>query len=84
LDRQKLISQRKAGDVDVSIDTDDELSQDQLKAKYEASRSAASRVHVPGADVDRSGFDDVVSDQMKKRTKVQEPKKGKEKEKFKF
>lgn len=70
--------------MDVSIDTDDELSQDQLKAKYEASRSAASRVHVPGADVDRSGFDDVVSDQMKKRTKTQEPKKGKDKEKFKF
>jgi len=81
----QLTVQRKVGDVDVSMD-DDEMSQEQLKAKYEASRSAASRVHVPGADADRSGFDDVVSDQMKKRTKVQEPKKGKgkEKEKFKF
>lgn len=71
--------------MDVSIDTDEELTQDQLKARYDASRSAASRVHVPGAGADRSGFDDVVSDQMKKRSKATEKKgSGKEKEKFKF
>lgn len=68
----------------MSIDTDDELTQDQLRARYDASRSSASRVHVPGANADRSGFDDVVSDQMKKRSKPQEKKGGKEKDKFKF
>jgi splicing factor 3B subunit 2 len=41
-------------------------------------------VHVPGADVDRSGFEDVVSGEMKKRQK-KDTGKGKEKaEKFKF
>lgn len=38
---------------------------------------------MPGADVDRSGFDDVVSGEMKKRQRKDE-KKGKEKEKYKF
>lgn len=70
----------------MSIDTDEDLTQEQLKARYDASRSSASRVHVPGANADRSGFDDVVSDQMKKRSKPQEKKggSGKEKEKYKF
>lgn len=79
-----LTPQRKVGDVDVSVDLDEDLTQDQLKAKYEASRSQAARVHVSGADVDRSGFEDVISDQSKKRAKKDE-RKGKEKaEKFKF
>ncbi|WVO21572.1 uncharacterized protein IAS62_002881 [Cryptococcus decagattii] len=75
---------RKAGDVDISIDTDEELTQEQLRAKYEASRAQQNRVYVPGAEADRSGFDDVVSGEMKKRARKDE-KRGKEKaEKFKF
>lgn len=71
--------------MDVSIDLDEDLSQEQLKAKYEASRSQAQRVHVPGADADRSGFEDVVAGEMKKRQRKDEGKKGKDKgEKFKF
>jgi splicing factor 3B subunit 2 len=70
--------------VDVSIDVDEDLTQEQLRAKYEASRAQANRVHVPGADVDRSGFEDVMAGEMKKRQRKDE-KKGKEKaEKFKF
>ena len=70
--------------MDVSVDADDDLTQDQLKAKYEASRASAAKVHVPGANADRSGFEDVISDQTKKRAKKDE-RKGKEKaEKFKF
>jgi splicing factor 3B subunit 2 len=70
--------------VDVSIDTDEELSQEQLRARYDASRAQASRVHVPGADADRSGFEDVMAGEMKKRQRKDE-RKGKEKaEKFKF
>ncbi|ODN98118.1 hypothetical protein I350_07760 [Cryptococcus amylolentus CBS 6273] len=75
---------RKAGDVEISLDGDEDLTQEQLRAKYEASRSQASKVYVPGADVDRSGFEDVVSGEMKKRARKDE-KKGREKgEKFKF
>ena len=85
-------SQRKVGDVEVSIDTDEDLTQAQLKERYDASRSQANRVHVPGADVDRSGFDDVVSGEMKKRARKDVgggggggAAKGKEKaEKYKF
>ncbi|WWC64658.1 uncharacterized protein I303_107269 [Kwoniella dejecticola CBS 10117] len=75
---------RKAGDVEISISEDDDLTQEQLKAKYEASRSQGSKVYVPGADADRSGFDDVMAGEMKKRAR-KDDKKGKEKaEKFKF
>ncbi len=43
-------------------------------------------MHVPGADVDRSSFGDVIADEMKKRARTgQNNKKGKDKaEKFKF
>ncbi|KAK4687924.1 splicing factor 3B subunit 2, partial [Tremellales sp. Uapishka_1] len=76
-------TKRKVGDVDISVDTDDDLTQDQLKERYESSRNA-NRVHVPGADVDRTEFNDVIAGEMKKRARTQE-KKGKEKgEKFKF
>ncbi|WVQ77708.1 hypothetical protein IAR50_007398 [Cryptococcus sp. DSM 104548] len=75
---------RKAGDVEISLDGDEDLTQEQLRAKYEASRSQASKVYVPGADADRSGFDDVVSGEMKKRAR-KDDRKGKDKgEKFKF
>jgi splicing factor 3B subunit 2 len=74
--------------VDISVEGDDDLTQEQLKAKYEASRASAQRVHVPGADVDRSGFDDVRNEEMKKRQRKEESSgknKSKEKaEKFKF
>jgi len=67
------------------VDTDDDLTQAQLKERYENSRSQANRVHVPGADVDRSGFEDVVSGEMKKRQRKETGGKGKEKaEKYKF
>ncbi|WVR07758.1 hypothetical protein IAU60_004801 [Kwoniella sp. DSM 27419] len=76
---------RKAGDVEISLDGDEDLTQEQLRAKYDASRAQASRVHVPGADVDRSGFEDVMAGEMKKRARKDEKKGGKEKaEKFKF
>ncbi|WWC94779.1 hypothetical protein V866_001628 [Kwoniella sp. B9012] len=75
---------RKAGDVEISISEDEDLTQEQLKAKYEASRSQSSKVYVPGADADRSGFDDVMVGEMKKRAR-KDDKKGKDKaEKFKF
>ncbi|WVW86082.1 hypothetical protein I302_108121 [Kwoniella bestiolae CBS 10118] len=75
---------RKAGDVEISISEDEDLTQEQLKAKYEASRSQGQKVYVPGADADRSGFEDVMSGEMKKRAR-KDDKKGKEKaEKFKF
>lgn len=67
------------------------MTQDQLRQKYESSRASQSRVHVPGADVDRSGFDDVVAGEMKKRSKKDERgggggggRRDKEREKFKF
>ena len=47
--------------MDVSLDGDEELSQAELKAKYDASRNQAERVHVPGEFADRSGFEDVKS-----------------------
>ncbi|WWD19569.1 hypothetical protein CI109_104030 [Kwoniella shandongensis] len=75
---------RKAGDVEISIDEDEDLTQEQLKAKYEASRAQQKQVYVPGADADRSGFEDVMAGEMKKRAR-KDDKKGKEKaEKFKF
>ena len=72
--------------MDISVDTDEELTPAQLRERYEGASTNQNRVHVPGADADRSGFDDVVKDQMKKRAKTQDPKgKGREKaEKFKF
>ncbi|EIW72250.1 hypothetical protein TREMEDRAFT_72698 [Tremella mesenterica DSM 1558] len=76
---------RKAGDVDISVNVDEDLTPAQLKERYESSRAQVDRVHVPGADVDRSGFDDVVKDQMKKRAKVQEKKdKGRKEDRYKF
>lgn len=74
---------KRKADVEISITETDDLSQAELKKKYEESRSAANRVHVPGADVDRSGFEDVVAGEMKKRQR-KDDKKGKEKEKYKF
>ncbi|OCF44586.1 splicing factor 3B subunit 2 [Kwoniella heveanensis CBS 569] len=75
---------RKAGDVEISIDTDEDLTQEQLRARYEASRSQGKQVYVPGADADRSGFEDVMAGEMKKRAR-KDDKRGKEKaEKFKF
>lgn len=79
-------TKRKAGDVDVSLDGDD-LTPAQLKAKYEAARSEGSKVHVPGAHVDRSEFDDVISNETKKRSRKSDQggRGGREKqEKFKF
>jgi len=71
--------------VEISVDTEDELSQAQLKERYESQRAQQNRVHVPGADVDRSGFEDVVSGEMKKRSRKDDSRgKGKEKEKYKF
>ncbi|BEI86931.1 hypothetical protein CcaverHIS002_0702770 [Cutaneotrichosporon cavernicola] len=77
-------TKRKSGDVEVSLDGDEDLTPAQLKAKYDAARAETSRVHVPGANVDRSEFDDIVSSETKKRARKEE-KRGKEKtEKFKF
>lgn len=75
--------------MEISVDQDDDLTPAQLKQKYEESRSQAHKVHVPGADVDRSGFEDVVSGEYKKRARKDDSNKrdgkgGKEKEKFKF
>ncbi|WVR00211.1 hypothetical protein IAU59_007353 [Kwoniella sp. CBS 9459] len=75
---------RKAGDVEISIDTDEDLTQEELRARYDASRSQGKQVYVPGADADRSGFEDVMAGEMKKRAR-KDDKRGKEKaEKFKF
>lgn len=77
--------QRKAGDVEISVDTDGELSQAELKKKYEEQQAQQNRVHVPGANADRSGFEDVMAGEMKKRQRKEQGKgKEKEKEKFKF
>ena len=77
-------SGKRKADVEISIDTDEDLTPAQIRQRYEAQRSAQDRVHVPGADADRSGFDDVVSGEMKKRSR-KETTRGKEKaEKFKF
>lgn len=67
------------------MDTDEELSQSQLKKRYEEQRSQQNRVHVPGADADRSGFEDVMAGEMKKRQRKEQGKeKDNKKEKFKF
>lgn len=79
--------QRKAGDVDIAIDVDENITQAQLKERYEASQASQNKVHVPGADADRSGFDEVVSGEMKKRARKETGGKdrGKDKaEKYKF
>jgi splicing factor 3B subunit 2 len=82
--------QRKAGDVEIAldIDADGDLSQAELKARYEASKAESSRVYVPGADVDRTEFGDVIAGEMKKRARKEDVAKkgdkGKGKEKFKF
>jgi splicing factor 3B subunit 2 len=77
--------QRKAGDVEISVGDDEELSQAQLKKRYEEQQAQQNRVHVPGANADRSGFDDVVAGETQKRArKAAAATKGKEKEKEKF
>lgn len=63
------------------------MSQEQLQAQYDASRTASSKVHVPGADANRSEFDDVIAKESAKRTRTREKERergGREKEKFKF
>ena len=79
---------RKAGDVEIAIDADEDLTQAQIKEKYEAERAAKNKVHVPGANVDRSEFDEVVSGEMKKRQRKEtgdRDRRGKQKaEKYKF
>ena len=71
--------------MEISVDTDDDMTQAQLKERYEASHAQANRVHVPGADVDRSGFEDVLAGEMKKRQRKETGPKSKEKsEKYKF
>ena len=72
--------------MEISVDTDEDLTQAQLRERYENSRAQANRVHVPGADADRSGFEDVIGGEMKKRQRKETGGgKGKEKtEKYKF
>jgi splicing factor 3B subunit 2 len=75
-------TKRKSGDVDISLDGDEDATT--LKEKYNAARKQDSHVHVPGQHVNRDDFDDVISSETKKRSRREE-KKGKEKaEKFKF
>ena len=84
-----LPTQRKAG-VEIAVDPDDleGLSQEELRARYDASKSQSSRVHVPGADVDRREFDDVIAQAKKSRTSERGRGGGdrdrREKEEFKF
>jgi splicing factor 3B subunit 2 len=82
-----LAEQRKAG-VEIAVDPDDleGLSQEELRARYDASRSQANRVHVPGADVDRQDFDEVISQAKKSRAndRGRGDRDRREKEKFKF
>lgn len=71
----------------MAVDPDDleGLSQEELRARYDASKAQSNRVHVPGADVDRREFDDVIAQAKKSRTS--ERGRGgdrREKEKFKF
>lgn len=75
-------TKRKSGDVDISLDGDEDPTA--LKEKYNAARQRDSRVHVPGQHVNRAEFDDVIANESKKRSRRDE-KKGKDKaEKFKF
>jgi len=60
------------------------LSQAQLKKRYEEQQAQQNRVHVPGANADRSGFEDVVAGETQKRARKAAATKGKEKEKEKF
>jgi splicing factor 3B subunit 2 len=80
--------QRKAG-VEMAVDPDDleGLSQEELRSRYDASKSQSNRVHVPGADVDRREFDDVIAQAKKSRTSERGrggDRDRREKEKFKF
>jgi len=84
-------TKRKANAADISIDPDqlEGLSQEELQARYDASRAGGPRVHVPGADVDRREFDDVIAQETAKRTKGSDRDRdrggrSREKEKFKF
>lgn len=71
--------------MEISVDTDEELSQSQLKKRYEEQQAQQNRVHVPGANADRSGFEDVMAGEMKKRQRKEQGKeKDNKKEKFKF
>ncbi|KAJ9107873.1 hypothetical protein QFC19_002779 [Naganishia cerealis] len=81
-------TKRKA-DAAVSIDPEalEGMSQEQLQAQYDASRAPTSKVYVPGADANRSEFDDVIAKESAKRTKTREKERergGRDKEKFKF
>ncbi len=81
--------QRKAA-ADMSINPEDleSMSQAELQERYDASRTSTGRVHVPGADVDRSQFADVIEEQSSKRSKTadkdRDRRREREKEKFKF
>lgn len=69
----------------VDPDSLEDMSQEELRAKYESSRSAKERVHVPGQDVDRREFDEVIAQAKKARTS--ERRGGgaeRDREKFKF
>lgn len=84
VERDVADAQRKAGDVEISVGDDEELSQAQLKKRYEEQQAQQNRVHVPGANADRSGFEDVVAGETQKRARKAAATKGKEKEKEKF
>jgi splicing factor 3B subunit 2 len=81
------MQQRKSG-VEMAVDPDDleGLSQEELRARYDASKSQSQRVHVPGADVDRREFDEVIAQAKKSRTndRGRGDRDRREKEKFKF
>lgn len=80
-------TKRKAG-VEMAVDPDDleDLSQEELRARYDASKSQSQRVNVPGADVDRREFDEVIAQAKKSRTndRGRGDRDRREKEKFKF
>ncbi len=64
---------------------DDDLSQAELRKRYDEQQAQQNRVHVPGAHADRSGFEDIMADETKKRQRKEAGKeKDKGKEKFKF
>jgi splicing factor 3B subunit 2 len=82
------LRQRKAG-VEMAVDPDDleGLSQEELRARYDASKAQGNRVHVPGADIDRREFDDVIAQAKKSRTSERGrggDRDRREKERFKF
>lgn len=82
--------QRKADAVELSMDPEElaKLSQAELQARYDNSRTTSSKVHVPGADANREGFGDIVADERSKRSrgeqKQRERRAEKKDDKFKF